>query len=224
ASFEPAAREARGPAAHPVLAVARWQGSLALTIRARPRLGSFGPASLLLLAGRPGGPLSAFRVRLGGRDGGAAVERLPEGSPAGSVRVDRRGGRTRVVLSPGQLEGADVAFAKVKRRHGFFDEAGWLDVSEAGGPRSPAPRLPAPRVVAVVPCYDVAAFCGPVVSEAARRADRVIAVDDGSRDGTAAALRACAVEAKGRIEVLSFPKNRGKGVALLAAFGHALAA
>ena len=213
----------RGTPPHPLLSVARPAGALAVEIRARPRLGSWGPASLVFLTGRPGGPLTAFRIRLGDRDGDAAVDRLPEGSPTGLARIDRRGGRTQVRVSLEQFGGAEVAFAKVERRHGFFDEAGWLDLSGAADPRGAAPGPPVPRVVAVVPCYDVVGLCGPVVAEAARRADRVIVVDDGSRDGTAAVLRACAAEAPDRIEVLSFPENRGKGAALLFAFRHALA-
>jgi len=78
-----------------------------------------------------------------------------------------------------------------------------------------------PSVCCVVPCYNVAPVCRRVVRDAARHADRVIAVNDGSTDGTDAELRGAARECK-NVSVLRFPQNRGKGVALLAAFRHAL--
>ena len=82
---------------------------------------------------------------------------------------------------------------------------------------------PPARVVAVVPCFDVASTCAAVVTEVARHVDRVIAVDDGSRDGTGEALATAAAASAGRIQVLVHAQNEGKGVALLTAFRHALA-
>jgi glycosyltransferase involved in cell wall biosynthesis len=84
-------------------------------------------------------------------------------------------------------------------------------------------RRVARNVVCVVPCYNVAALCGPVLSEACRHGDRVIAVDDGSVDGTGEVLRSAARESGGRIHVITHGRNRGKGAALLAAFQEALA-
>lgn len=81
-----------------------------------------------------------------------------------------------------------------------------------------------PRITAVVPCYDVATLCGAVVMEASRFADRIVAIDDGSRDGTGDVLRAAAARLPtGRLEVVAFPRNRGKGEALLEGFRLALA-
>lgn len=92
---------------------------------------------------------------------------------------------------------------------------------EPDAARAPTTRA-APVVIGVVPCYDVVATCADVVRAVAGRVDRVIAVDDGSRDGTGEALAAVAGASGGRVEVLVHPENRGKGEALLRAFRHAL--
>jgi glycosyltransferase involved in cell wall biosynthesis len=73
-------------------------------------------------------------------------------------------------------------------------------------------------VCAIVPCFNIAALCGPVVREAAHLVDRVIAIDDGSSDETRAVLEQVARYHPGRVRVLAFDVNRGKGAALLAAF------
>jgi glycosyltransferase involved in cell wall biosynthesis len=85
----------------------------------------------------------------------------------------------------------------------------------------PARSTVTPRVCVVVPCYDVAPTCRQVIEQAARRADTVIAVDDGSTDGTADVLKAIET-AGGRVIVLRMERNRGKGTALVYAFRHAL--
>jgi glycosyltransferase involved in cell wall biosynthesis len=70
------------------------------------------------------------------------------------------------------------------------------------------------RAVAIVPAYQAARSVGPVVSELLRSwpdgrgAPLVIAVDDGSTDGTAAAAE------KAGALVLCHQRNRGKGAAL----------
>ncbi len=79
-----------------------------------------------------------------------------------------------------------------------------------------------PVVCCVVPCYNLAAFCEEVVRGAAARVDQVIVVDDGSTDGTGEILGRIAAESHGRVHRISFPSNRGKGVALLEAFRYAL--
>jgi glycosyltransferase involved in cell wall biosynthesis len=87
----------------------------------------------------------------------------------------------------------------------------------------PAETRAHPIVCCVIPCYNVAAFCGEVVRETATYADYVIAVNDGSSDDTEKVLRYAAAEHDGRVCVLSFVCNRGKGAALLAGFRYALA-
>jgi glycosyltransferase involved in cell wall biosynthesis len=72
----------------------------------------------------------------------------------------------------------------------------------------------APGLVAVIPALNASATIGPVVARTLRHLDRVIVVDDGSTDDTAA--RAAAAGA----EVLRHAANRGKGAALRTAFEH----
>ena len=78
-------------------------------------------------------------------------------------------------------------------------------------------------ICCVIPGYNVEKFCGEVVRQAAAHADHVIAVDDGSTDGTGKILSRIAAESGGRVRFLSFAKNQGKGAALLEGFHRALA-
>jgi dolichyl-phosphate beta-glucosyltransferase len=88
-------------------------------------------------------------------------------------------------------------------------------VTAGGGP----PPL-GPEVTFVVPCFEEAA----IVSETLRQLTawfpeaRIIVVDDGSRDETAAVAEAFARE-HAATDVLVLPENRGKGGAVAAAAG-----
>lgn len=68
------------------------------------------------------------------------------------------------------------------------------------------------RVAIAIPAYDAAASIGDVIRRVKEILPDVLVVDDGSRDGTAAAARAAGAE----VHVL--PVNGGKGAALAAAF------
>jgi glycosyltransferase involved in cell wall biosynthesis len=80
------------------------------------------------------------------------------------------------------------------------------------------------RTAALIPAFDEAGSIGQVVAGVRGAVDHVLVVDDGSRDGTAAAARAHGAE------VLALGRNHGKGhavragIAALAArgFTHAL--
>jgi glycosyltransferase involved in cell wall biosynthesis len=69
-------------------------------------------------------------------------------------------------------------------------------------------------VVAVIPAYEAAATVADVVTGARAVLARVLVVDDGSRDGTAA------VAAAAGAEVLRQEVNHGKGAAIVAALRH----
>lgn len=70
-------------------------------------------------------------------------------------------------------------------------------------------------VVVVIPAFDEERFIASVVLQAMPYAERVIVVDDGSRDRTADLA-----EAAGAV-VIRQPENRGKAAALNAGFAHA---
>jgi len=72
------------------------------------------------------------------------------------------------------------------------------------------------KISCVLPAFDEETAIGSVIERARRYADEVIAVDDGSRDGTAA----IAVERGAR--VILHQRNRGKGAALRTGFKEAL--
>lgn len=67
----------------------------------------------------------------------------------------------------------------------------------------------------VIPCHNEATTIGRVVVEARRQVDRVIVVDDGSADGTAAVAR------RHGAEVIRLSSCHGKGAALKAGFRRA---
>jgi glycosyltransferase involved in cell wall biosynthesis len=66
-------------------------------------------------------------------------------------------------------------------------------------------------VCVVIPCYNVAPHIAGVLSAMPDYVDRVIAVDDGSRDDTIKALEAANDK---RVEVIRHERNRGVGAAM----------
>ena len=208
-------------ALHPVRLASIEAGALRLEIVLRARPGAFGRPALLLRADRALGGGGTLSLDLDWRAGRAAIRR-DGAAAAGEARLrgGRRGGTVEMPLAA--LAPADRLFVKVERPFGFFDEAGWIEVPAPGAAgASRAPETSGSGVVCVVPCYNVGSLCGPVVRGAAALADRVIAVDDGSTDDTGQVLRAAAA-GDGRIRLISFAANRGKGAALLEAFRSAL--
>lgn len=128
------------------------------------------------------------------------------------VETDRARSALRLTLPESVVQG-DIWF-KAERDWRFLDLCGWQRLP------SPSRRAPSPPVCCVIPCYNIASLCGPVVQAAARHADHVIAIDDGSSDSTRQALYAAAA-CDSRIHVLSRTRNAGKGLALLAGFRYA---
>ena len=84
--------------------------------------------------------------------------------------------------------------------------------------------MPPMRTCALVPVFDNVSTVADVALAAAERLGFTIVVDDGSRDGSGDAVRSAAgrVSAGQRIELVTFPQNRGKGAALVAGFRRAL--
>ena len=123
----------------------------------------------------------------------------------------RPGGYLILPASPGS--GLRLLGVKAASKPGYFDSTGIV---------KPAPAAPAGAgVCVVIPCHNIEEFCGQAVSGAARYADQVIAVDDGSTDQTGLRLDEAAAAA-GNVRVIKFRENRGKGSALLAGMRAAL--
>jgi glycosyltransferase involved in cell wall biosynthesis len=86
-------------------------------------------------------------------------------------------------------------------------------------PAAPQPGRPLDRrnVAAVIPAYHEDAYVGRVAERTRAQLDRVLVVDDGSSDATAARARA------GGAEVIVHPANRGKGESIKTGLRHWLA-
>lgn len=84
---------------------------------------------------------------------------------------------------------------------------------------SPAPR---PCLTAVVPCYNEEATVADLLTRvlASPWIAEIVVVDDGSRDGTAAAVRGVAAT-DDRVRLIEQPHNQGKGAALRTGFTRA---
>ncbi len=80
------------------------------------------------------------------------------------------------------------------------------------------------RICCVVPVFENESTVMDVALAAARHVDFVVVVDDGSRDGTGAAVRFATDGSPDgrRVELVTLPSNRGKGAALVAGFRRAL--
>jgi len=74
---------------------------------------------------------------------------------------------------------------------------------------------PEPRLAAIIPAYNEGLVIGSVVLQARKHADRVIVVDDGSSDRTAAIARLAGAD------VIEMPENGGKAKAMMAGFARA---
>jgi glycosyltransferase involved in cell wall biosynthesis len=75
------------------------------------------------------------------------------------------------------------------------------------------------RVAVVVPAFDEEALIATTLAGIPELVDRVIVVDDASRDGTAAAA---AATGDGRVEVIAHGRNEGVGAAILTGYRRAL--
>jgi len=69
-----------------------------------------------------------------------------------------------------------------------------------------------PKVIATIPCFDTGSVIADVVLRTSKYVDRVVVIDDGSRDGTAAAARGAGAL------VVSHGSNRGYGEAIKSCF------
>ena len=77
-------------------------------------------------------------------------------------------------------------------------------------------------MICVIPCYNVLKYCENVIRETANFCDHIIVIDDGSNDGTTKILQDLVIAMAGKISLVTFEVNQGKGVALMAGFLEAL--
>ena len=113
--------------------------ALVLEIERHSRLGAFGPTDLLLSLDRPEAR-ETLVARLPRRSGALELYQRGGGLVArGEWQAARRGRSENAILPSRVLAGSLRAFAKLERRFGFFDEAGWraLPVPRATEPARP---------------------------------------------------------------------------------------
>lgn len=216
--FLPPSRSTANDASHPV------SGSVFSGNQLRLQFARTTPHPTLLLVGQSARGSLSHSVSLSGRNALTVVDTIT-GDLLAPARVVRGPGHEELLLPAAMYASATRLLVKVIDGRGFYDRDGWRELptpatSEAVASVSGKPASK-PRVCCVVPCYNLAGICGPIVRAAARFADDVIAINDGSRDDTEQVLRRVAAECPGRVHVMHFPVNRGKGVALLEAFRHA---
>ena len=156
------------------------------------------------------------RTRFALKNGKAALYDYTSNTQVGQASVRVRGNLARANLPLALFDDAAGVYLKLEHERGFYDNAGWREAS-----LRPVPKQTI-DTVAIVPCYDVAEFCGKVIQQTLACVDHVIAIDDGSTDGTAATLARLRAQMPDKMTVLSFAQNKGKGVALTAGFCEAL--
>ena len=132
--FFPDASAAARDGRHPVRRAVLDGTGLRLHLKLRPRPGAFGPSTLHLAAGGDGARQS-LSLDLRWRRGRSPVTdaRTMQSRGLASLQGDRRGGTVEVPRA--SLPGSGPLFVKLKRRFGFFDEGGWLEVD---GPKDEA--------------------------------------------------------------------------------------
>jgi len=204
------------------------QGVLGLEVRPRARAGAFGRPRLALLAVTPDGDRVACSVSVDRRSNRAEVRRVADGALLGTGTVAGTRGALTVSLPASVFPSLARLYLKIERPFGFFDEAGWTEIR--GNAPTPVPAAARREIRAgdraavacIVPCYNVAPHCVEVVRGAVAFSDQVLAVDDGSTDDTPRRLAEVASAGGGRIRLLTFAANRGKGVALIEGLRQAL--
>ena len=126
--------DGRGPlplcVEHPIALASRDGRGVRLTVRLRHLVRAWGPTTLLVLVAEGGTVTSRLAMRLHRFGHAVPVLDAATGARLGTARAERGG----AVEVPAVLAPADATlFAKVERRFGFFDEAGWIEI--AAGPR-----------------------------------------------------------------------------------------
>ena len=230
--FFPSHRAATRDDHHPVRQAEIRDTAIHLEITSRSSLSAFGPRTLYLAVEDRHDGRVVLAAALPRHSAKSDVYDVVSGAVVAQASFSRiSNGRTVTVPCSALPTSPARLYVKVAHRYGFRDEAGWREIplpqqgAKFSLPQTDValPEQPDQEVCCVIPCYNVASFCEIVVREALLYAGRIIVVNDGSTDATAQVLHEIAAEHPKQVTVLSFDRNRGKGVALLAAFRHALA-
>ncbi|GBG15398.1 glycosyl transferase family 2 [Novimethylophilus kurashikiensis] len=196
---------------HPLQEVTFGDHAVQIRVRMRRWLRWFGKPALSLIGATQGMPSMRLRISRGVQP----VMNAVTGESLGEARVDFEDGVAMVELSRELMQNHSHLYCKLERRGGMFDLAGWR-------PAMPAKTRASAPVIGIIPCYNVAEFCEPVIRQTMRYVDHLIVIDDGSADETGAVLARLKAQMAGKLSVLTFPDNRGKGVGLMAGFCEAL--
>ena len=229
--FMPSAKPVERDSRHPVhRAVIENTASLRLSISLKNRLAGLGKAQLYIFTHHSVDGGAGYVMTIPAASGKIPIRDIASGMVV--AEASYYGGRRHgdIVLPLSAFPPMHRVFVKLEQKFVFFDTAGWREIP---APQQQTCSLPVPsawhvdraaaaEVCCLVPCYNVAYSCGDVVREAAKYSRHVLAVNDGSMDETGEILRSLAAELNGRVHVLSFPKNRGKGVILLEGFRYAI--
>jgi LmbE family N-acetylglucosaminyl deacetylase len=117
----------------PIRRAAVVDGHLHLDLRPRWHPGAFGPITILLLAVRAGRVQRSLQGRLplwiGRRFAPLDLWDVLAGASGGQARCRRSHQDIHLELPLSAFGQADNVFCKIKRAHGFFDEAGWQELS-----------------------------------------------------------------------------------------------
>jgi LmbE family N-acetylglucosaminyl deacetylase len=124
--------EGNAPAAdagHPIVG-AEWRDdeALVLGIASRSRARAWGKRTLLVIGAAHGAGAVRLAVALPGRTSTTSVVDPRDGRTLGVARLTGTPRRGELTLSRELLGGPGPLFAKITRRFGFFDEAGWLEI------------------------------------------------------------------------------------------------
>lgn len=210
----------RYQAMHPVYEVSPDAHMLNVNIRLPGLLRRIGETTLYLIAGNaPEHALCHKRLQmtLNSDTGSAEIRDCIGNTVVGQANIRAEGGMIEAGIPLDLLAGAESVYLKLERRWGLFDAAGWRQATI----NATATR-PVIDVIGIMPCYDVEDYCEQVILQAINYVDHLILIDDGSTDNTAHILSRLALLLPERISVITFPRNKGKGVGLIAGFCEAL--
>ena len=150
------------------------------------------------------------------------------GNVIGIAKINSHHGVVDVNIPLYLFDGVDNLYIKLQRNWGFYDMSGWCKVrmtlretqSAISGEFDAVRQVS--DVICVIPCYNVVKYCEDVIRETADFCDHIIVIDDGSNDGTTKILQDLVIAMAGKMSLVTFEVNQGKGVALMTGFLEAL--